>query len=146
MIFCACASVRLMRVPACVSKLKIAHVLIFMCFSLSVCWCWSDYVCGSPAGRNCVCGTKTFSFSVTDRTTVTPVRSKNNRHKTLLMCRLLCQLCSPLTLLFAHKLINVVIVIWHFAGITALIELPKNCIAAAMDKEIGKREISDHLL
>lgn len=30
-------------------------------------------------------------------------------------------------------------VCWHFAGITALIELPKNCLAAAMDKEIGER-------
>lgn len=46
---------------------------------------------------------------------------------------------SPLTPLFAHQLINVVNVFWHFTGITALIELPKNCIGAAMDKEIGRR-------
>lgn len=28
-----------------------------------------------------------------------------------------------------------------FAGITALVELPKNCVAAAMDKEISKKKI-----
>lgn len=27
-----------------------------------------------------------------------------------------------------------------FAGITALVELPKNCVAAAMDKEISKKK------
>lgn len=54
-------------------------------------------------------------------------------------------LLAPPTPLFAHKLINVVIVFWHFAGITALIELPKNCIAAAMDKEIGERQIFTRL-
>lgn len=37
---------------------------------------------------------------------------------------------------FAYELINVVFSFWHFAGITALVELPKNCVAAAMDKEI----------
>lgn len=114
---------------------------IQLCVSLSVCWCWSGCACGSPAGKNCVCGTKTFSCSVTDRTTATPVRRnkrKNNCHNKPLVCLLLHQPCPPLTLLFAHKLIDVVIVFWHFAGITALIELPKNCIAAAMDKEIGK--------
>lgn len=30
---------------------------------------------------------------------------------------------------------------WHFAGITALVELPKNSVAAAMDKEIGTKQI-----
>lgn len=30
---------------------------------------------------------------------------------------------------------------WHFAGITALVELPKNSVAAAMDKEIGMKQI-----
>lgn len=34
------------------------------------------------------------------------------------------------------------VVFGHFAGIVALIELPKNCIAAAMDKEIGERIVS----
>ncbi len=117
---------------------------IHLCVSLSACWCWSGCVCGSPAGKNCVCGTKTFSCSVTDRTTATLVRrnkTKNNCHNKPLLCWLLHQQCSTSTLLFAHKLINVVIVFGHFAGVTALIELPKNCIAAAMDKEIGKRQI-----
>lgn len=42
--------------------------------------------------------------------------------------------------LFAHKLINAVFFLfWHFAGITALLELPKNCVAGAMDKEISKK-------
>lgn len=45
------------------------------------------------------------------------------------------------SLLFAHKLANLVFLFWHFAGITALVELPKNCVAAAMDKEIGKKRI-----
>lgn len=41
---------------------------------------------------------------------------------------------------FAYKLINV-FSFWHFAGITALVELPKNCLAAAMDKDIGTKQI-----
>ena len=30
-------------------------------------------------------------------------------------------------------------------GITALVELPKNCIAASMDKDIGKRTLLCYL-
>lgn len=43
--------------------------------------------------------------------------------------------------LFAHKLIHAVFFggFWHFAGVTSLLELPKNCVAGAMDKEISKK-------
>lgn len=116
------------------SELKVAdlfHVLIQLRVSLSVCWCWSGCVCGSLAGRNCVCGTKTSSCSLTDRTTATLVR-RNKRKPNYVYLRHYS---------LHMQLINVVFVFLHFAGIIALIELPKNCIAAAMDKEIGKRKI-----
>lgn len=54
---------------------------------------------------------------------------KNVRRTTTFL--LLHQPCWPLTL------INV-FVFWRVEGITALIELPKNYIAAAMDKKISK--------
>lgn len=47
---------------------------------------------------------------------------------------------------FAHKLINAIFFLkknWHFAGITALLELPKNCVAGAMDKDISKKQRSN---
>lgn len=116
-------------VCTCISKSKmIFHILIQLCVCLSVCWCSSDCVCGCLVGKNYACGTETFSCSVSDPTTVILVRKKCPSHNRILLLR---QPCWPLTLIS-------VFVFWRVKGITALIELPKNYIAAAMDKKISK--------
>lgn len=86
-------------------------------------------MCGSLVGMSCVCGTKTFSCSASGRTTATLVST--NRKSNLLPCG------PDRCFIYANSFM--LSLCFASLGITALIELPKNCVAAAMDKEIGKR-------
>lgn len=106
----------------------IFHILIQLCVCLSVCWCLSDCVCGSLVGKNYACGIETFSCSVSDPTTVILVRKKMS----------VAQLHFYCYTNRAGRWRWSVFVFWRVEGITALIELPKNYIAAAMDKKISK--------
>lgn len=93
-------------------------------------------MCGSPVEKNCACGAKTFSCSVTDRTTATRVGRK-------LPEKQLLNKASRVDGSDFTSATPTCCCVFVFAGITLLLELPKNCIAAAMDKEIGKQNTSD---